>query len=281
MLLKPFTLHSPESLSEAVRLYADLPDVRLLAGGTFLLNNLKTFKRKGVKTPAHLVSLRRVKDLEGVACKDGMLTIKAMTRVHDLTENVLLTGGWTVLRDVCRGISTCTIRNMATIGGNLTCRYTWTELGSAMVALKATLHFTSAGGEHVVSAENFFQGGARAEGILTHIVLPDAAGMRASYQRVKKSPHVDVPLLALCLTARLKDSRWEDVRVCVNNGFDFVRRDAQLEGFLNGQRPDPVSITAALEHLDSSIYDTRSDDYKKHMFRVSLTHALKDLTRSV
>ena len=90
---------------------------------------------------------------------------------------------------------------------------------------------------------------------------------------MKKSPHVDVPLLAVCIKIRQEGETWTDARVVVNNGTDFACRDTRLEAFLNGRPPGRDLPQTALDHLD----DSRSDDYKKHMFRVSITSALAAL----
>ena len=56
MLLNPLTFHNPKTLEEAAKLYSTLPDSKLLAGGTFLLNNLKALKHKGLKTPKNIIT---------------------------------------------------------------------------------------------------------------------------------------------------------------------------------------------------------------------------------
>src|SRR5216110_653368 len=86
MLLNVLTFHSPRTLKEATQLYATLGDVKILAGGTFLLNSLKLLKRKGTKTPANIISLRKVDDLRGIKADEDKLTIKAMTIINDLFE---------------------------------------------------------------------------------------------------------------------------------------------------------------------------------------------------
>src|SRR3989338_1970986 len=157
MLLNPITLHTPKTIAEAAALYADLNEVRVIAGGTFLLNSLKLLKRKGSKTPQHILSLRKIDELKGISADEENLTIRAMTIINDLFDSPLLTDNFKVLRTVCRNISPNPIRNMATVGGNLTCRYTWTEMGAVMIALDADMHFQAANTQETVSAEEFFK----------------------------------------------------------------------------------------------------------------------------
>ena len=275
MLLNPVAFHSPRTLKEAAQLYATLEDVKILAGGTFVLNSLKLLKRKGTRTTANIISLRKVNELKGVHMESDKLVIHAMTVINDLFESPLLTENFSILRTVCRNISTNPIRNMATVGGNLTCRYTWTEMGAVMIALNAQMHFMGSDGkEAVVSAEDFFKNAAKSDKLFTHLTIDRDPLARMAYRRVKKTMHVDVPLLAVCVKAYIKNGKFSDPCVSINNGTAFAQRDHILEQFLNGKSSTLETLQQALEHLDVNIYDKRSDEYKSHMFRVSIKSAL-------
>jgi CO/xanthine dehydrogenase FAD-binding subunit len=281
MLLNPVTLHIPKSSREAARLFKELEDTRVLAGGTFLLNSLKLLKHKGTKTAKNILSLAKADDLKGIEFNDGVLTIKAMTTITELFDCPLLADNLSVLHTVCRNISTNPIRNMATVGGNLTCRYTWTELGAVMIALDAKMHFMLADGqEQIVPAEDFFKGSARAEHLFTQVTIKRDPQMSVAYRRVKKTMHVDVPLLAVCISTVLKGKQWSKTRVSINNGTAFAQRDTQLEDFLNGAGSSPDLGTKALDHLTTDIYDTRSTEYKKHMFRISLRNSIDEIAKA-
>ena len=286
MLLNPFTLHLPKTAREAASLYVRTQNLasdpvslpQILAGGTFLLNRLKLLKTKGTTTPGNILSLARVEELKGISLNDGILTIKAMTRINEIFESPLLDGHLNILHAVCRNIATNPIRNMATIGGNLTCRYTWTEMGAVMVALEAQLHFLGPDRkEEIISAENFFKGSAHCEKLFTHVTIPSQANARSVYRRVKKTVHMDVPVLAICLKAEIKKNRWSNTRIGINNGMAFAQRDTMLEEFLNKSVSSPNLGQEALGHLTAPIYDTRSSDYKQHMFRVSIKSAINEI----
>jgi len=280
MLLNPLTLHLPKTSLEAAKLYKELQDAKVLAGGTFLLNSLKLLKSKGTKTARNILSLGQVDELKGVSFGGDALTIRSMTRINELMESPLPDGHLKVLHTVCKNISTNPIRNMATVGGNLTCRYTWTEMGAVMIALDAQMHFLGPDGkEDVISAEDFFKNAARSEKLFTHVTIKAKKEARTAYRRVKKTIHVDVPLLAVCVTAEIKAKKWYNTRIGINNGVAFAQRDPVLEEFLNKSSSSPDLGRDALGHLSSPIYDTRSSEYKQHMFRVSLRSAIDELAR--
>ena len=76
MLLNPLTLHLPKTSLEAARLFKELEDSKVLAGGTFLLNSMKLLKTKGTKTARNVLSLAQVDELKGIDFKNDTLTIK-------------------------------------------------------------------------------------------------------------------------------------------------------------------------------------------------------------
>jgi CO/xanthine dehydrogenase FAD-binding subunit len=276
MLLNPCNVHTPKTLEELKGLYASLENVRLQAGGTFLLNALKLLKRNGAKTPEHIISLNKVEGLKGIEQTTNGLLIRAMTTIDELF-NADLKEHFTVLRTVCKNISTQPIRNMATVGGNLTCRYTWTEMPAVMIGLRATMHFIDKNGASSLPAEEFYKNNAKTDKILTHVELAHDAKAAVGYQRVKKSQFVDIPLLSLIVNTRWTNGAFSETVVAVNNCVDFAQRDKKLEAFLNGKKSDAKTMKQALENLTDEIYDRRAGDYKKHMFRVSLRKALEEI----
>ena len=201
-----------------------------------------------------------------------------MTVINDLFDSPFLIDNFRVFKTVCRNISTNPIRNMATVGGNLTCRYTWTEMGAVMIALDAILHFVGNDGEaEAIAAEEFFKNAAKTDKILSHVTIKQDRQASIAYRRVKKTMHVDIPLLAVCIKTNIVNGQLSAVRVAINNGTSFAQRDQILENFLNGAPTEQPIAEEALDHLDKNIYDTRSDEYKKHMFRVSIKNAIKEL----
>ncbi|MBP9854080.1 MAG: FAD binding domain-containing protein [Candidatus Omnitrophica bacterium] len=278
MLLNTFTFHTPKTIREWTGLHGKLENAKLQAGGTFLLNQLKLLKRNGVKTPQHIISLQKIDELKGISIEGNSLIIKSMTTISDIYANNDVVKNLPVLKLVCKNISTQPIRNMATIGGNLTCRYTWTEMPAVAIGLGAKLHFVDESlQEHIIDPEDFFKNAAKTEQLLTKISFPLDSTAKVSYRRVKKSQFVDIPLLSLIIRTNVHGKSFKNTRVALNNCVEFAQRDSALEEFLNTQSISKKLAEEALDHITETIYDKRSSDYKKHMFRVSLKQAITEL----
>ena len=281
MLLNSLTFHIPKTLAEAVEIYSTLENARLQAGGTFLLNSLKLLKRKGTKTPEHVITLYKINELKGIHVDQDKMVIKAMTTIDDLFEYPSLDNNFKIFRTVCRNISTQPIRNMATVGGNLTCRYSWTEMPAVMIGLDAQMHFVGRDGkEEVLPAEKFFEAQAKTDKIFTHVTIKRDTKAVISYRRVAKTMGVDIPLLSVIMKTYFNGDKFSNTVVSVNNCVVFAQRDSILETFLNGKSPSATIAKEALDHLDLKIYDTRGTDYKKDMFRVNISQAIEELIQN-
>lgn len=281
MLLNTFTFHAPKTVRELTELHGSLENARLQAGGTFLLNQLKLLKRNGAKTPQHIISLQKIDELKGISLEGKNLVIKSMTAISDIYHNPLVSEKLPVLKLVCKNISTQPIRNMATIGGNLTCRYTWTEMPAVTIGLGAKLHFIDAAQkEQVVEPEDFFKNAAKTEQVLTKVSFPLDPAVRTAYRRVKKTQFIDIPLLSLIIRTTPHGKKFSQTRVALNNCVEFAQRDYALEKFLDSQPVSGRLAQEALDHLTETIYDKRSSDYKKHMFRLSIKQAVEELAKN-
>jgi CO/xanthine dehydrogenase FAD-binding subunit len=278
MILNSFQLHQPETIADTVNALKEYKGSRLLAGGTFLINQLKQLKKKGLKTPEHIISIDRVKELRGLEDNKDAVVIKPMSTIAECAENKNLD----FLKQACQNIGTTPIRNMATIGGNLTCRYTWSELPAVMIACEAALHFTGADErEEILTAEEFYAHNAKTDKILTQISIAKDSIHQINYQRVKKTLHLDVPILAVCINANYKKNKFADIRVAVNTGNQFAQRDKILEQFLHGKGgAGDAFIRKALENVDPHIISLLKDEYKEHMYGICIKNALNEIIRS-
>ena len=284
MLLKPFSYHCPGSLKEAVDLYRDLPNAKLLAGGTMLINQMKTAKKSGLKTPRHIISLKGVAELQGIRAVEGgtTLLIKSMTTLaeiigHPNPRHIRLL---CALKSICLLIGTAQIRNMGTIGGNLTSRYTWTELGTVMISLNATLHFIDTQHKkHTCSAEQFFLSGAKTSAILTQVSIPLLPDSRICYFRKPRISEIDIPLMAVCSQAQTVDNTFKAPRVTLNRGTLFPVRYHELETFLDGKAAQQDTIAEFFPTIEPKNFDPQCEEYKQHLYRIAIRDSIQGLIK--
>ncbi len=155
MYIPHVELYQPEALEEAAALMARLtPDARLLAGGTDLLVDLKT----GRVSTRHLVSLNRIEELRGISETPVGLRIGALTTVAVLGRSVPVRERYTPILDAALQMAAAQVRNLATVGGNISSAVPCADLPPILTAMNATVTLWSPGGEREVPLESFFTG---------------------------------------------------------------------------------------------------------------------------
>lgn len=156
--LSPFVVHQPTTLEEALAWLSDCaPDVRVLSGGTDLLPNMKLAQTQ----VQHLVSVKFLDELHGVTRTGTHLRIGAATGLQALADDPEVRETLPALAYAASRIASPQIRQMATLGGNLSldtrCRYInqselWREaLGGCLKSHGTECHVVP-GGQGCVAA---------------------------------------------------------------------------------------------------------------------------------
>lgn len=113
--MKKFEYMRPATLEEASE---ELKNGALaMAGGSDILSGLKADIY--TEYPEKLVSLKGISELEGIHVGDGKITVKAMTRLSEITENREINRLAPALSEAARSVATPLVRNIGTIGGNV------------------------------------------------------------------------------------------------------------------------------------------------------------------
>jgi len=112
--MRPFTYVRATDTHSALAAAAREPNTRFLAGGTNLLDLMKT----DVERPAQLVDVTRL-PLTAVEERAGGLRIGAMARNSDVANHALVRQRYPLLSQALVAGASAQLRNMATMGGNL------------------------------------------------------------------------------------------------------------------------------------------------------------------
>ncbi len=114
--LPPYRYHRPGELDEALELLSVHGENAMpVAGGTDLIPNMK----HRLFEPDHLVALKGIEEMRGIAEKDGSLVIGAAETLASVSTNPLVRLHFTSLSDAAGHVAGPQLRNMGTLGGNL------------------------------------------------------------------------------------------------------------------------------------------------------------------
>ncbi|OGL39344.1 MAG: hypothetical protein A3C43_00270 [Candidatus Schekmanbacteria bacterium RIFCSPHIGHO2_02_FULL_38_11] len=115
--LPKFDYHCPETVREACSVLKEHKgNAKILAGGTDLLVAMK----QRAKKPAHLVSLRKIKELKGFEYLSGKgLKIGPMSTLQSVAKADIIIKKYPILSLAADSVASQQIRNTGTIGGNI------------------------------------------------------------------------------------------------------------------------------------------------------------------
>jgi len=107
----------PDSVQAAWELLDEYNQAsRFVAGGTWLRTQ---WEAGTLLMPEHLISLAAISEMSGVRAEEDSITIGAGATLNELRRNPLLQKEFPHLVEAIRCIAAPSIRNMATIGGNI------------------------------------------------------------------------------------------------------------------------------------------------------------------
>jgi carbon-monoxide dehydrogenase medium subunit len=184
----PFEYTRASSVDEAIGLLDRLgSEARLIAGGHSLLPMMKL----------RLANLEYVVDINPLHDELGYIRmgtdevrIGAMTRHRELLESPELAAHYPIFADAEQVIADPVVRNRGTIGGSLCQADPSEDLTAVCTTLDASCVIRGAGGERVVSMEDFFRGpyetAVEQAEILTEIRIPVRPHGSSAYAKVER-----------------------------------------------------------------------------------------------
>jgi 4-hydroxybenzoyl-CoA reductase subunit beta len=115
-----FKVLQPQTLPQAVDLLAQHEDLRILAGGTDIVINL----RNKLLTPQLVLDIKGIKDLHGISVDPGTgqelgMRIGSLTTLTEIALHPIVREQYPVLAAAAGFVAGPNIRNMGTIGGNI------------------------------------------------------------------------------------------------------------------------------------------------------------------
>lgn len=278
-MLSSFTLHQPATVTEAsemLRHYGD--DAAIYAGGTELLVIMK----ERLVHFGHLISIKRLPGLSGIAIDDSSMSIGALTSHRAIETSPLVHKHAPLLAEVEAQVANIRVRNAGTIGGNLCFAEPHSDPATLFAAWDARFILNSAAGSRTVNSTDFFTGLLETirqpDEVMTGIelpLLPATAG--SSYQRFKTHER---PTAAAAVTLWLDHGQIRDARVVAGSVGIGPERLIDVESMMIGQPPSPALFSSVAEAAARLTYieeeGFESSEYKRHLIQVLTRRALHE-----
>jgi carbon-monoxide dehydrogenase medium subunit len=290
-VLRPFTLHRPQTVEEACALLAGLgEDAAAYAGGTELLLLMKL----GLLRPRHLVDVKRIRGLDEIRSEPHgeRLTLGAAVTHRTVEQSAVVRARCPLVGAVARHVANVRVRNVGTVGGNLAFADPHSDLATLFLTLDASVQLQSPRGRREVPLGDFIRGpwetARGSDELLASIALtPWPRDTAAAY--VKFGVH-ERPTLAVAAALRLDgrgaDGRGGDARIvaarlavgCVGpRPVRVAAAEARLAGASIADLEDAAraAAEAAAASVDPADDLYGSADYKREMVAVFARRALR------
>jgi carbon-monoxide dehydrogenase medium subunit len=275
------------SLPEAVTLlerYGD--EAKILAGGHSLIPLL----RFRLASPSILIDINHVAELEYIQETDGVLHIGALTREAELDHSPLIRNRYPILLDTSTGLADPSVRNWATVGGNLAHGDPANDHPATMLALGASIVALGPNGQRIIPINEFFtdttfETTLQPNEILTEIRVPAPTNHSggAYIKLERKVGDYAIAGVAAYITLD-NDERVATAGIGLTNVGPYPIKASAAEQSLVGKSLDDAAIHQAADLAAAASQpasDTRGPaDYKRAMVRTLCIRALhKALTR--
>ena len=274
-----FDYLEPATLQEAFASIGEQgDDARVIAGGTSLL----IMMRQRLLMPKVLISLGNIPNFDRITydAKDG-LRIGAGARHRDIEVSPVVKQHYPLLQETFRKVAQPRIRNMGTIGGNLSAGDPLTDPGASLIALAAEVTLASAKGQRTLPVEEFFidyyETALQPGEIVTEIHVPPA--QRTAWSHIKFTPRSveDFATVGVALTLKTANGACQDVRLALNSVASTILRAKRAEEVLRGQRLTDSTLRQAGEIASTEVDPTDdnrgSAEYKREMVKVLVRRA--------
>jgi xanthine dehydrogenase YagS FAD-binding subunit len=207
--MRAFEYASPTTKEQAVGLLGtSWGQAEVLAGGTDILSLMKD----DVVHPKRLVNIKEIADLHGISASPRGLRIGALTTLGYLADNADVMKNYPALVDALYEAASPQIRNMATIGGNLSQRpRCWYFRGGFGLLPK-----DESGNDLVAGGENRYHAILGNDGpakfVSPSTVVPTLIAYGASIRIVGPKGMRELPLEKYYVIPRTADEREHDLR---------------------------------------------------------------------
>jgi carbon-monoxide dehydrogenase medium subunit len=271
-----FDYFEPTDLAEACKLLdAYRGEAAILAGGTDLLVKVK----EEIREPRYVINIKRIPGLSYIAYDEGGLKIGALTLFRDIAESETIREKYPALHLAAQKMGSPLIRNLATLGGNLSQSSPSADSAPPLLVYGAQVKLVSSRGERSVPLEDFFLGpgsNARAEDeVVTEVWVPASDGQaKSNFMKISRRKGTDLAIVnvAALLRPDSSDGVCEDIRIALGAVAPVPIRAKKAEQTLIGKtlNPDTIREAALIAQEEvAPISDVRaSAEYRLDMVRV-------------
>lgn len=282
--MNQFKYISPKTIEEVLEiLKQEKSEACLVAGCSNVLPYIKD-----KKLPAKLLlDISGIEELNYIKKSEGKLCIGAATTISDLIDSKIIRGECNILYQAAEQFADPTIRNNATIGGNLADASPAADVAPPLLVLDAVLEVKSIDGKREISLKNFFVGPRKTvlhdDEMITSIkIKDDSINKNGCFIKLGLRQAMAISLATVALILEVEKDKVADVRIAMGSIAPIPFRLIKVEGFLKNKKIDDELIEEAVKNVREEVKpigDVRaSAEYRRYVSGILFKRAFNKLT---
>jgi CO/xanthine dehydrogenase FAD-binding subunit len=282
--MRRFDMYVPDDLTSLLEyLDSHQTGVHLIANGSDLINRIQ---RREV-TPKVVVDLSGISELNYVKREGKTIRIGALTTIADLERSPVIDTRHSVFHEVAAKFGGPSIRNVATVGGNICAASSSEDLLPVLLVLDAKVRVKSKRGERLLPLGDFLRGkrltDLKPSEILTETLFQELdADTTCAFEKIGMRNSLIIALVSSAVYLRLnrKTKLVDDVRIAFNRVAGKIpERARRSEETLRGKVLSPQLVEAMgsvlNEELQLSSDFKASSEYRSQVAYVLFKRALE------
>ncbi len=282
--MNQFKYISPKTKEEVLEILKQKKsEACIVAGCTNVLPYIKD-KKLSEKL---LLDICGIEELNYIKKSECEIYIGAGTNISDLINSKIIKEECNILYQAAEQFADPTIRNSATIGGNLADASPAADVAPPLLVLDAVLKVESMDGKREISLKDFFIGPRKTvlhdDEMITSIkIKDDSINKNGCFIKLGLRQAMAISLATVALILEVEKDKVTDIRIAMGSIAPTPLRLIKVEGLLKNKKIEDELIEEAIEKVREEVKpigDVRaSAEYRRYVSGILFKRAFKKLT---
>ncbi|WP_195467582.1 FAD binding domain-containing protein [Clostridium sp. D43t1_170807_H7] len=275
-------IFKPKTLDEAKKILNSEENIKVLAGGTDLIIDI----RKNKYILDSLLDIGNIEELKNIEENDDSISIGARVTFSELKESEIIKNRCNSLYECSKTMGSPHIRNVATIGGNVANSASAADSIPCLMSLYSKIILESIDGVREVSLRDYFKNynieHLKKREIITKFIIPKKNSI-SGYYKLGKRNSLSIARISVAVGLTLKEDIVKDISVVVGAAGKVPFEVTDVKRVIINEKKEALFENEILNILENSVYNSikgrNTVEFKKEavkgVYKQALYNALK------
>jgi CO/xanthine dehydrogenase FAD-binding subunit len=245
----------PNSIEDAKAMLNEYTSSKLLAGGTDLTLDLKREKL----TTEYIIDLGKISELKTITEDAASITLGSMVTFTEVLESSIIKNNFNSLIECAKNMGSPQIRNMATIGGNISNAGSAADVVPCVISLNGILEIESINGTRRISCEDYFKNykteKLKENEILISINIPKTKELSGFYKLGKRNS-LAIARVSAALSLKIEENTIKNISICLGAVGRYPFRASEFERQALGKNKEWLYTEEPLRLLENDVFES-------------------------